>query len=273
MKFRLNLIQEIALEKKHTQFRYFVALNLFDISGQGWVSKEDFIPFVTEKFHVTPKTVNNNLQKLHTLRWVNNIPDRVYYRSQEFVLSTMHPHQLSKKAVYMTFDDLEGDIVDFRAFIHECTIAGMMKNDHVTIARDTIHDQLNGHTKRTQRKYEKRRGVKPIHNFARLEGEDELELTYKVNQPVFPVLPDDLKEDLFYVRQLPNTYKSKIKIGMRKRKRKHDIIEIQTSNASLKLYFHDGDKVKNVQRVGYIETKETVDIIMSGRLWDECYIE
>jgi len=269
-KFRLNFIQEIALEKKHTSFRYYVAMNLFDLQGQGWVSKANFVPFVAKHFGVTQKTVQNNLQKLHTLAWVNNTPDRVYYRNQEFVLSTMHPHHRTNRAIYMSMDDIGGDIVDFRAYLHECVLAGQIKSDSVTIARDTIHDQLNGHGKKTQRKYEKMRSVQTVYNFARLDGDDNLEMTYKFNQPVFPVVPDDLNDDLYFVRQLPNTYISKIKIGKRIRRHKYGSNKLYQPTICPKLYFHQDDTKKNVNRMVYLETNE---LVMSGLLWDEIWIE
>jgi len=267
MKFRVNFIQEIALERKHTVFRYYVGMCLFDLSGQGWVSKSDFVPFIAKQFNASEKTVKNNLQKLHTLKWVNNTPDRVYYRNQEFILSTMHPHHRTNKAVYISMDNIGGDIVDFRAFVHEATIAGQIKDGSVTIARDTIREQVNGHGRKTQRKYEKMRHVKSVYNFARLNGDDQLELIYKLNQPVFPVLPEDVDDDLYFVRQLPNSYTSNIKIGKRIRLRKYGISNNQMPNDKcVKLYFDRDDDVKNIEQSGYIKTNDKLN---HNDLWSE----
>lgn len=243
-----QLLQEASKVKKVNLTRYALAISMLDEDGQGWVKTHVIEDILSDCFEVTKKTVRNNIYKCVEIGFGNLTKDgsTFYYRKQEKMAEALGFRITRRTSVEMSLEDLSGSVVDARAAFSDAVLSSLSKGEKkVTITRAT-RKKLTGRDRRTQRKYDKRRGVKTTSNFAVLDEFSEYNLQralYK-GKPAF-VFTDFFNQlhagpkAAFVVQQMANSYVGNFSVRKRRISNKLNFNEPLVSVEPVHLYFED----------------------------------
>ena len=254
IKINVHLIEAIVQDKKQNPFRYYVAAHLQDKDGKGWFYIDEYVSLISIAFSVKPKTVQNMIYKMVELKWgtIDKSGTRFFYISQDRLAQQLYVIDYSKHAAKLDWEHL-GRVKDIRATLYAAILAN--KKEEKTIARATIQ-QLTGHARRTQRKYEDHLCIRKRFNYAVLEeykgDPDQLrDKMYEECPGVFVAyVPNMPKPQL--VRQIPNSYMSPVKLG----KRQYSDPGIKRGSGNHKrIYFTNGEKLRQISGTCYIQSE------------------
>lgn len=271
IKLNVHTIQAVMRARLQNYLRYHVAMLLLDKKRSGCVLLADYIPTVSQKFQVKPKTVINNLYKLQEAGWGKFGGDYFYYKSiDKLPLNIVNPSTLAVRVDWTRLLTIDS----WRAFCYQTTLVN--KKGYKTVSRATLHD-ITGHSNKTQIKYEKRVGVDKRFNFGILGryggNQTKLENVYytesdKTKKCIRVFLGNVATKTAkgktnyqsYFMRQVSNTYFTELQMGKRRYNKPDENCgsnlcnystnynESNKGNGCKRTYFEQGKKVQGVGR-------------------------
>ena len=268
IKVNVHLVQAIAKEKAHNNFRYYLAMHLSDTKRTGKVNTKLYIATITQKFNLKEKTVQKMLQQLANEGWITLAPNYIYYKSIDKITQKFTIDVVNRVAVWVDWADIK-TIKSIRAFCHATTLTN--KTNEKTISRATI-SKLTNTSRQTQRKYEQHVGIEKRANYAIL-GEyngnksnwqdhayRENDLTGAANS-VFVGNSPTKPSQSYVMRQIPNTYYTNLRFG--KRRFDYPDLSCKKKGKYQKRYYQNGHKNIISSGRSYIQDKKYANLWFS----------
>lgn len=242
-KILLDLCDTLAEIGQANIIRYYTALLIADLTGNGWVYSDWYISAVSHFFYVQPRQVKKSIKKMANLGMVDIVGDRIYYRSQEKIIERLGGEMKGYLAAKTKMSDLRG-AVRARSHFGAAKLQAATSGETIMISRKGRQEKLNAPSPKTQRKYDKMQGVKHYKNFATVREckKDDIPLVRDTDTNVI-MWKEFIGNKYYYVRSLSHIYLmgNLNKVGIRKRTRSCQKSDTP-SDPKIKLYF---DKLPN----------------------------